>query len=501
MTRGEKASCEGVGSPVSEPTVTNLPVRTTSTDLASPPDYAGQLREFEEALMVRLDQCGLPSTNIFVPIEEREVVFSNVGRVIERINVEQRRRSAYFSKFMAAVASGLFDAALNYLWDETIAELRQRVAQYDLSYFFDNAVKNQDKRKGLQSEADLIKIDDSELIDGAREIELISELGFKHLDYIRFMRNWASAAHPNQNEITGLQLISFTETCIKEVLALPLSDVVIEIRRLLASIRSSAMSEQDAREIAVFFLQLTREQVSNLAQGLFGIYTRPDTTIQARQNVRLLLPFLWERIDEPIRTQFGIKYGKFAANNDQDEKKLAREFLATVSAESYIPDDLRAVEVTSAVENLLVAHRGSNNFYTEPPLARELQRLVGANGNVPTRASNLYVRGLVEVFLTNGHGVAVGADPIYRTFLKQFTPDQALVAILSFQDATIASRLQFNRCKQHFRELIELMKSNVSAPAVRELIEHIEAYKGPLEHMKDDDWFMNRLAPFKTIIA
>jgi len=35
------------------------------------------------------------------------------------------------------------------------------------------------------------------------------------------MRNWASAAHPNQNQITGLQLIGWFETCTKEVIALP----------------------------------------------------------------------------------------------------------------------------------------------------------------------------------------------------------------------------------------------------------------------------------------
>ena len=33
---------------------------------------------------------------------------------------------------LAAVGAGLFDAALNYLWDETIAEFRRRVARYDL---------------------------------------------------------------------------------------------------------------------------------------------------------------------------------------------------------------------------------------------------------------------------------------------------------------------------------------------------------------------------------
>jgi hypothetical protein len=117
------------------------------------------------------------------------------------------------------------------------------------------------------------------------------------------------------------------------------------------------------------------------------------------------------------------------------------------------------VEITSAVEDLLVAHRGYNNFYTEPPLARELQRLVGEHGSVPAQASDLYVRGLVEVFLTNGSGVAWNADPIYRVLLKQLTPEQALLAILAFQDDTIASSLQFKRCQEHYRELIEMMKA------------------------------------------
>lgn len=480
--------------------MTHLPDRVPDTKLLPAPDYIRELQEFENALAQLLEYCGLPSTNILVAIDERQVVFSNASRVINRIASEQRRQSVYFSKFLAAVASGLFDAALNYLWDETIAALRKRVAQYDLSYFYDNAVKSQEKRKRLRSEEDLDKIDDSELVHGAREIELISALGFQHLDYIRYMRNWASAAHPNHSEITGLQLITFAETCIIEVLTLPLSDIVIEIKLLLESIRSSAITDSEARQIAVFFGRLSRDQVSKFAQGLFGMYTRPETSAQARQNVRLLLPHLWERVEEPVRVQIGIKYGTFVANNDQDARDLAREFLSIAGAESYIPDDLRAVEITAAVDDLLVAHRAFNNFHTEPPLARELQRLVGDKGDVPSQARTAYVQGLVEVFLTNGSGVAWGADPIYRALFAQFTPNQALLAILSFQEDTIASRLQFPRCQEHYRELLTLMRSHVSAPVVGELIDHIEGYTGPIFRMRDDDRFMNRMAPFRVIL-
>jgi hypothetical protein len=485
-----------------EAIVTDLPETISGSPLIpSPnPNYMEHLRNFEDGLAQYLEDSGLPSANILVPLTQRQIVFHNAGPVIELIDLEQRQRSVYFSKFLAAVASGLFDAALNYLWDETIAALRKRVAQYDLSYFYDNAVKSQEKRKRLRSQEDLDKIDDSELVHGARAIELISALGFRHLEYIQFMRNWASAAHPNHNEITGLQLVSFAETCIREVLNLPLSDTVIEIKRLLESIRSTTITESEARQIATFFNQLSQDQVSRFAQGLFGIYTRADTSAQALQNVRLLLPHLWGRVEEPVRGQIGVKFGRFVANNDQHAKNLAREFIGIAGAESYIPDSLRAIEITSAMDELLIVHRGYNNFYTEPPLARELRRLVGDRGNFPSAASREYVYGLVEVFITNGHGVAENADPIYRELLGFLTSEQALAAILSFQEDTIATRLRRPLCEQHYRELLTMMRSHASAPVVGELIDHIEGYTGPIFRLRDDDRFIRLMAPYKTIL-
>lgn len=204
--------------------------KLASKEVIVRPTYDVQLHEFEQGLLGFLDQHGLPSQSILVSVSERVAVFTNIKPVIDKIADDKKRSSIYVSKFVAACASGLFDAALNYLWDETIYALRGRVAQYDLSYFFDNAVNNQEKRKGLKTIDDLTRIDDAELIYGAKEIGLISDVGFKHLDFIRYMRTWASAAHPNQNEITGLQLTAWLETCIKQVIALPLSDGAVEIK-------------------------------------------------------------------------------------------------------------------------------------------------------------------------------------------------------------------------------------------------------------------------------
>jgi len=472
-----------------------------SKELVEQPSYELQLRRFETGLLDFLANYGLPTESIFVSIEERINVFKNIETVIAKINADQKQSSVYVSKFTAATASGLFDAALNYLWDETILELRRRVTQYDLSFFYDNAIGSPERRKDLNDESDLTKISDSELIHGAKEIGLISELGFKHLDYIRYMRNWVSAAHPNQNEITGLQLISWLETCIREVISLPLSNISVEIKRLLHNIKNGSISADDAKGIAHFFINLTQDQVNSLASGLFGIYTRLETNSQTRQNISHLLPCLWDRVDETTRHQFGIKYGKFVANNDKDEKELARQFLQIVSAESYIPDDLRATEIKIAIDNLLSAHRQINNFYNEPPFVRELQRLVGDAGNVPRQVYKPYVLGLVEVFLTNGNGVAFYAEPVYEKLLDLFDQRQALIAICSFIDTNIASRLQFPLCQDKFRQLLDMMKSKVSAPVIQELISKLQEFKGPLDKVKGDSSIKRQLVAVQKILT
>ncbi|HRQ84656.1 MAG TPA: hypothetical protein PLV70_06035 [Flavobacteriales bacterium] len=445
--------------------------------------YHVQIQKFESGLVGFLEQQGLPSTGIFVDVDERLTVFQNLSRVIRLVPQDDLGESTYISKFIASTATGLFDAALNYLWDETILQIRRRVKQYDIEYFYDNAVSG-DRRSRLKGEDDLPKLDDYDLISGAKEIGLISELGFKHLQYINYLRNWASAAHPNQNEISGLQLVTWMETCVKEVIALPISTTTVKIKSLLVGIKRTSISDDDAREIGTLFTDLAQDQVNNLAAGFFGIYTKPDTDSQARQNINKLLPLLWPRVDEETRYTFGSKYSHFIANAQQEEKKLAREFLQVVDAESYISDDIRASEIDSVLTSLSGAHRAFNNFYNEPGPAIQLKRLVGNPPRVPRSVAQRYVLTLVEVYLSNGHGIADNASQIYEELIAGFNSYEASLAVISFKETTIASKLQFDLCQGPFKKLIELVKPSVTSPPVRDIIERVEGYTGKLENMR-----------------
>lgn len=464
-------------------------------------NYDIQLQDFENGMLEAIGRLGLPTLEILVPVPERVNVFKNVEHVLNQIeSADQKARSVYLSKFLAAVSGGLFDAALNYLWDETISELRRRVIQYDIEYFYDNAT-HAEKRKKLNGEDDITKLDDNELIQGSRNIGLISELGYKHLDYIRYMRNWASAAHPNQNQLSGLQLISWLETCIKEVISLPLSNTTIEIKKFLFNIKNNSITQEEARQIASFFMDLTKSQVNNLSSGFFGIYTQTGTNQLTRQNIHFLLPLLWDRIDEDTRNSFGLKYGKFVANNDQESAQLARQFLEISSAISYIPDGLKAAEIETSIQNLLSAHRGHNNFYSEPVFARQLASLIGQTGSVPKPVERIYVLSIIEVYLTNGNGVAWNAEPTYLSLINNFNPHQSLLALLSFTVEHISSRLQFTLCQRKFNELLHILNNKVSAPAVKELIVDIQDFRGPLEKLEYDSRIKMKVSNLLKIIG
>lgn len=457
------------------------------------PSYKTELQTFETGLMAFIGQHGLPTQNVLVPVPERVKVFANVEDVLALLDAEHKKKSIYVSKFIAAAASGLFDAALNYLWDETIYELRKRIIRYDLEYFFDLAVTNPDKRKKLSTEEDLARLDDNELIRGASEMELISELGFKHLDYIRYMRNWASAAHPNQNQITGLQLIAWFETCIKEVITLPETNTTAQIKTLLSNVKAHALDAAGAKQVSGFFVELTPDQSNNLMAGFFGIYTNESSLPLARDNVKLLAPLLWPFVGEPMRKNLGVKYGQFTANNDATKAKWAREFLDGVGAASYIPDSIRAAEIGTALEELLSAHRGFNNFHIEPSFARRLESLVGEKGSVPPAIVGRYIEGLVEVYLTNGHGVAWSAEPTYQALLAKLDATQALLAVLSFRKMHITSKLQFELCTQKFREIVALARAKVTSPQGVDILSIIEGYKPPLQHMRSETKLMEKV--------
>lgn len=478
--------------------------KTVKSELAvigSSGDLSTSITSFENHMHGHVSALGLPNQSVLIDIPDRVSVLSNMGAAIKQLPDDYRSKSMYLSKFAFAVSAGLFDAALNYLWDETIGELRRRIVDYDLSYFFDLAVSDPEKRKDLVSPEDLIKLTDDELIRAAATVGFISIIGHRQLDVVRFMRNHASAAHPNQHELKPYQLLGYVETCIAEVIMLPESQTMVDTSRLLRNVRDAKVSKADAAAYAVVFQNLRDDQVTALANGLFGIYVRTDSATRARDNIRLLLPYLWPHVAERTRAAFGVKFGRFKANMDYEQAGLARELLETVGgAASYLPDDQRAVEIDSLAADLLSAHEGMNNFYNEPPVARKLRDYVGEQP-VPVGVREKYVATLVDVYLGRRSGISGAADPIYADLIGKFAPDEAALALIEVTGPNLAGTLAFGSPQEQLGQMLDILQPKlIGEPAVA-LDKAVRKFTGPKDSMILDTGIQAKRKLLRQFIA
>lgn len=428
--------------------------------------------EYQLQLGNFLTYMGLPKDNIFVDVSQRKKVIENLPPIVATINMKEREVFLYISKFIAACSSGLFDAALNYLWDETINSLRKKIDLFDLEYF-KNTLDDEDSKKKIKTIDDLKKIDDWCIVRGCSAIGIISEIGFKHLDYIRDMRNWASAAHPNHVQLTGLQIISWFETCIIEVIGKEPSIPAIQAKKLLHNIREEVLNQDDINPIEQALKNAPTDIIITIFKTVFGLFIAPETKVEVKNNIRFIAKTLWSVLPEEQRREAGIKNANYAVNADIARRDGSREFLETVEALSYLPSKTLNLEMYQSIQMLKNAHFSSNNFYNEAPYARLLRKYIPENGYIPEEVRFEYVKTITLCHVGNGWGVAWTASAIYDELLEKFTEKEFKVLISLFKDSDFSSRMQFKQCVNIYRNYLKIINDRIVSETIKRLIGHI----------------------------
>ena len=423
-----------------------------------------------------LDNVGLPGSKIFAEPKERVRVFKNFDVFLENIPSDKIGSSFYISKFLAAVFAGLFDAALNYLWDETIKSLRNKVAQYDIAYFYDVVLSDSNKRKDFKDISDIEKLSDGDLLLGALKIDLIDEVCYQELKHISYMRNWASAAHPNEQELTGVKLVNYLEICVKSIIALPIDSTAIEIQTLLRNIRQDySLDRERIQHIALSFSKFKPSQINALCQGFFGIYTDINTSQISRDNINELLESLWEFTTEETRIKIGMKYGNLSINGENEKSQLADAFLRKVDGLKYIPDDLKSAKLLPLLEDLINAHENVNNFYTEPSIAKEIITLIKST-KIPSAIATDFVIKILYVYLTNGNGEAWNANSYYEEMLSSLSESQAIIGLTLLDNKDIARKLLRENCVRKFKYFLNIISPKITNPIGKDLIEALKKF-------------------------
>ncbi len=437
------------------------------------------IQGFHAPLASFLDRLGLPTEKVLVDTRERYFVLQSLQRTLEVLPYEERTKAFYLSKFSVAIMVGLFDAALNFLWDETILALRRLAANIDLSYFFDTAEKRESYRSRLQSEDDLRLLDDLTLIDTCARVDLLSDVNRERLRHVNFMRNHASAAHPNQSELTGEEMIAWLSNCLRYAITAKPEHAVIATKQLLMNIRTTLILAKDIPIIAIDLEKFSTERIDDLLWTLFGIYVDPAQKADCRTNIANLAPYVWKLGSEDRKFQVGARHEHFIKQGDQQRRTFADEFLVHVNGQQYRSEDVLAGELLDKLRNLHAAHNGLNNFYNEGPHAQALQSSLPVTGIVPRAARSEWVKVIVKCHLGNGmgyyQGVDTTADRYYQGYISRFGEAEIIQFLRLFGDQDFT--IDFDLAKPHRRALalVDSFKVKTRNPHIQKALDALSA--------------------------
>jgi len=472
---------------------TNLPQKREPMELAADTaKFAKYLKLFD-----------LPVDNIIATTKERLVVAGNLPHFLDSLPTEEKCSARYLSKFACATSVGLFDAALNYIWNEVVLNLRKKAVLYDVDLFFDAAVGGSN-RAMFKDEDDLEGLKDTVLLNTCRKIELISDVVYRKLDHILTMRNEVAASHPNVESIGGFELLGWLQTCVKDVLQDRPSESAIRIKSLVDNLkeRQDIIDEPTAMRFREELANLSLPHVHNLLITLFGIFVDNKTDQILRANVAKISPGVWKYANETVKFRVGSMIDGYRTNLRQSKLDHGIEFLKLVDGRMYETLPARTIELGHLAEHLEDVHDGMNNFYNEPPVMMEILQFFRKSSEIPPdvlpKLVKVVVRCRIGRDLTNYDGVSKSGLPLYDKFLKMLDDNGIIQVVIALFEPEINSKLTGSFCQKHLASMLAIIRPLVISDRLKQILDYLiadipNAYKASKK--KD---FKELTAPFIT---
>jgi len=382
-----------------------------------------------------LEHLGLPTENIIAPLAERKNIENNLPAFIESLPPEVKRDARYLSKFVAGAAIGLFDASLNYVWNEVVLNLREKVVVYGLDMFFDAAVGG-GRRELYSTEEDLSGIKDNTLINKCRKLELISDVVYTKLNHILTMRNDIGASHPNVYSINAFELLGWLQTCVQDILNDKPSASAIQIKSFIENLKRSTVVLDNAtiQSMERPLNDLSLQNTDNLLNSVFGIYAADATSNVVRKNIALFAPHIWNRSSDNVKYKLGVTIDGYKNNLHNEKHALGTEFFAFCGGNRYQSLDSRIIALDGHADDLLDAHYARDNFYNEPPHMRKILSYLGTENDLPVERSQKIIKTVLICRIGKGipynTGVSSAGKPLYDQFFNLLGDQNIILTLL-----------------------------------------------------------------------
>ena len=345
-----------------------------------------------------------------------EIIYAwrELPREISRIPTELR--DGLIARMCVAVSVGLFDGAINYIWNAVIITIRNKIRNFGFSLIGQTLGKKFE-------ESDLNELKDSELLDLCYKIQLLSEEGYFFLNQCRDIRNNFSVAHPSVAEIDDRELINFISRCCKYGITDDYSVKGVKIADFIGAVKGRKLDDD---ELGVWSQRLSdtfQGQRQLLVRTLMGIYCDAESTEESRLNALRICLLMKEHIDDSIQSFLIEQYNQYFVKGATDKCSAAKIFFEKLQMINLLSEPDKHSIVKNACKNLVNAHLEYNNFYNEPPFAERLYE-ISQSMKIPDTAKREYVDAILMGYVGNPYGVSHGAVGYYEKMIRDFSPKE-----------------------------------------------------------------------------
>lgn len=392
--------------------------------------------------------------------EEIEYAWRDLPRELREIPSELR--GELIARMCVAVSVGLFDGAMNYIWNAAILQLRQKIRNFGL------AVVAQIQQIDFE-EKHLRDLQDNRLLDLCLKLNIIDEDGFFFLDQCREVRNSFSAAHPTMGTVNDREFTTFLNRCVRYALADSSSPKGVEISAFISAVKGARFIDNQ-RQIWVQRLIATHDAQRQLLVNMaHGVYCDSATAEPARLNAIDLCNGLSTAFTSSIKADLINTHCDYIAKGLEEKHTASLQFFEKLGLLGLLDESEQHVIFSRAISRLWDVHNGMNNFHNEPPFAERLLELSN-QGAVPETIQNDFVQTIVCCRIGNGYGVSNAAVCYYDELIKGFSPREVTDLILAAKDrtSTLGRRIaSVGSCRQNFKTALNLIDTASVPNSVR----------------------------------
>jgi hypothetical protein len=319
-----------------------------------------------------------------------------------------------------ALDNGFYEMGMNYLWSKTEQALKTELSSVGITFIGE-----------MLGKTDVSEDDDiNDIITTRDSIRLAEELGMiSATDAMRLRQSHEIINHFSQLTIQESESQNIDEeeallslkTCVRAVLGkpqIPVAKKFVEFREALENV---TLTPSDPRvdmlkSSPYFYYKLTISVLMNAAKKATGA-----TLEHSLANINLFLPIIWSNLRDSEKWHVGHTYAETYSEGKNASVSGLKKALLKVKGFDYVPENLRSDSFVKAADEIIKAHEGINNFYSEYAPVKSLANL---GTTIPTPALSACITALLCVYLGNSYGTSHSAYPEAEKILNQLTSDR-----------------------------------------------------------------------------